>query len=507
MACLRRRFPASWRHENMMNTSGGLQRYVPLACWVAVLLATVFICLKILGYGYIPPGDARRHVARPFADKPYSEIVVMRPQYVVDHSPGWEWLLGVLHRVAGWDEDALISFSVASLTICVFCLPLIWVRHPEAWLAAVLAQMIAIPQLMERWTQGRPYLLTEGILMALLFSWSKEKDRQPPWWKVSLTCIGFALSVWMHGSWYLWVLLFAAFFLAQRWRAGLWLSGCWVVGTIAGALLTGRPLAFLYGAVFMAKCVFEEHAPKWMLVGEFQPSGGEFITVAMLAIIYLWRKGQTQSSPPLSTQPVVWMMVINWILGLVADRFWADWGVAAAIVWMAGEFDQAIPTLWSGSSPQRLLACGCILLPLYLDSTNDLGRRYTACLTEPFVDGSNPKLKDWMPGPGGIFYNDNMQFFYNTFYKNPRGGWRYIAGFEPALMPPDDLKIYRGIHLAEGSPDSYQPWIKKMRPEDRLAISRPTQPELPSLEWKEAAQGVWIGRLPARAASSTPHNK
>ena len=84
-----------------MNNSGVWQRYVPLACWLAGLLVTVFICLKVLGYGYMPPGDARRHVARPFAQKPYSEIVVMRPQYVVDHSPGWEWLLGALHRVAG----------------------------------------------------------------------------------------------------------------------------------------------------------------------------------------------------------------------------------------------------------------------------------------------------------------------------------------------------------------------------------------------------------------------
>jgi len=381
MACLPLRLPASWQHENIMNNGAGLQRFVPLTCWVAVLLTAVFLCLKILEYGYNPPGDARRHVARPFADKPYSEIVVMRPEYVVDHSPGWEWLLDILHRFAGWDEDTLISFSVASTAIFVLCFPLIWMRHPEAWLAAVLAQLIAIPQLMERWMQGRPYLLTEGILMALLFSWSREKDGRPPWWKATLTCLGFALSVWMHGSWYLWVLLFAAFFLAQRWRTGLWLAGCWVVGTIVGALLTGRPLTFLYGAVFMAKCVYEEHAPKWMLVGEFQPSGGEFITITMLAIIYLWRQRQTKTSPPLSTQPVFWMIVINWILGFVADRFWADWGVAAAIVWMAGEFDQAIPTMWSATSLQRLLACGFILLPLYLNSTNDLGRRYTACLS------------------------------------------------------------------------------------------------------------------------------
>jgi hypothetical protein len=480
----------------MMNNNAALQRYVPLGCLLAVLLTAVFICLKI-GYGYMPPGDARRHVAKPFAHKPYSEIVVVRPEYVVDHSPGWEWLLGVLNRTLGWNEAALITFSVASMALCVLCFPLIWVRQPEAWLAAVLAQMLAIPQLMDRWMQGRPYLLSEGILMALLFSWSKAQDRHPHWWKAALTCFGFALSVWMHGSWYLWVLLFAAFFLARRWRAGLWLAGCWVVGTIVGALMTGRPLLFLNTAIFMARCVYEEHAPKWLLVGEFQPSAGEFASICMLAIIYLWRQRQGKPSPPLFSQPVVWMIVINWILGFTADRFWADWGVAAAIVWMAGEFDQAMPTLWDAASLQRLIACGCIALPLYLGATNDLGRRYTAYLNEPFVDGSNPQLKDWMPGPGGIFYADNMQFFYNTFYKNPQGDWRYIAGFEPALMPPDDLKIYREIHSSEGSAESYQPWIKKMRPMDRLAVARPVQPDLPALEWKQAAPGVWIGRLPS----------
>ena len=480
-----------------MNNSGVWQRYVPLACWLAGLLVTVFICLKVLGYGYMPPGDARRHVARPFAQKPYSEIVIMRPQYVVDHSPGWEWLLGALHRVLGWDEDALLSFSVTSMALAILCFPIFWMRHPEAWLAAVLAQLVAIPQLMDRWMQGRPFLLTEGVLIAVLFSWSREQERSPSWRKVGLTIFGFALSVWMHGAWYLWVVLLAAFFLAGRWRACFWLAGCWAAGTILGALLTGKPLAFLYGAVFMAQSVYGEHAPKWMLVSEFQSSAGEFTSLALLAMVYIWRRRQGASSATLWSQPVVWMIGINWTLGFTASRFWFDWGIPAALVWMAGEIDMAIPLLWNPNSLRRLLACGFIVLPLYLDSTNDLGRRYTECLTEPFVDAHNPELKDWMPGKGGIFYADNMQFFYNTFYKNPRGDWRYILGFEPALMLPDDLKTYREIHRSQGSPEAYEPWIKKMRPEDRLALGRSDKPNIPALEWKQAADGVWIGRLPA----------
>jgi hypothetical protein len=487
-----------------MNSDAALQRYAPLICWMAALLTVLFICLKILASGFLPSGDARRHVAKPFADKPYSEIVVMRPEYVVDHSPGWEWLLGVLHRTTQCNEDALMSFSVASLLLCVLCFPLIWMRHPEAWLAAVLAQMVAIPEVMTRWTQGRPFLLTEGILMGLLFSWSKEDGRRPPWWKVAATCLGFCLSVWMHGAWYLWVLLLAAFFLAQRWRAGLWLSGCWVAGTIAGALLTGKPLAFLNGALFMARSIYQEHLPKWMLVGEFQPSTGEFATVILLAVVYLWRRRGNNVGPPLAKEPVVWMIAINWVLGLSADRFWADWGLAAGVVWMAMQFDEEMTLLWNGAPIKRLVLCGMIALPLFLDSTNDLGRRYTFFLNEVFVDAGDPQLNGWMPGHGGIVYAGNMRFFYNTFYKNPQGDWRYIAGFEPALMPPDDLKIYRNIQRTGGAIEAYEPWVKKMRPQDRLEMDSQSEPNLPALEWKRAGGDVWIGRLlPVRTSPRT----
>jgi hypothetical protein len=482
-----------------MNPNAALQRYTSLVCRVAVLLTACFICLKILSLGYIPPGDARRHAARPLAGRPYAEMVVMRPEFVVDHNPGWEWILGKLHGIAGWDEDKLIAFSMAGTMLAVLCVPLIWMRRPEAWAAAVLVQLIAVPELMTRLAQGRPYLVSEVFLMAVLLTWSGERERSVPWWKAALTCAGFALCVWVHGAWYLWVVVFPAFFLAGRWRTGLWLAGCWAAGTVAGALLTGRPVDFLNEAVFIARCVSLEHAPQWLLVGEFQPSAGEFATLVALAIVYLWRRSRG-GTVPLGTQAVFWLIVINWILGFVADRFWADWGMAAAIVWMACEFDQAMPTFWNGSPVRRIIGCGLIMLPLYLDATNDLGRRYTACLEEPFVDASKPELKGWMPGKNGIFYNDSMQFFYNTFYRNPGGDWRYMVGFEPALMPVEDLKIYRQIFLSGGSVEAYEPWIRKMHPEDRLALTRGEKPAIPALEWKEAAHGVWIGRLPARTA-------
>jgi hypothetical protein len=204
-------------------------------------------------------------------------------------------------------------------------------------------------------------------------------------------------------------------------------------------------------------------------------------------------------------QPAFWLLVMGWTLGFLGDRFWADWGLPAGLVWMALQFDEIMAVLWADLSCLRALACAAIALPLFLDSTNNLGERYTASLREPFVDASAPELQGWMPDPGGVFYSAQMQFFYNTFYANPRADWRYILGFEPALMPDDDLQTLRQIQLNGSNPASYEPWLRKMRPADRLEINSQDQPDLPALEWKRAVGYVWIGRLPR--AVSAPKQK
>jgi hypothetical protein len=89
-----------------------------------------------------------------------------------------------------------------------------------------------------------------------------------------------------------------------------------------------------------------------------------------------------------------------------------------------------------------------------------------------------------------------MAFFYNTFYKNPQGNWRYILGFEPALMPEEDLKILRQMEWNHFDLASYEPWIKKMRPQDRLEVPGAAPPPMPELEWHAGARNLWIGRKP-----------
>src|SRR4029077_20215779 len=109
------------------------------------------------------------------------------------------------------------------------------------------------------------------------------------WRRILCTSAAIALSVWMHGAWYLWALPVLAYFLAGWWREGLSLGACWAAGTIGGVLFTGQPVPVLKQAVAMLGLISSEHLPSWMLVGELGPHRGEFETLALLAIVFLWR--------------------------------------------------------------------------------------------------------------------------------------------------------------------------------------------------------------------------
>ena len=470
---------------------------------VIAIITFLMIGLKITGYNFLPGGDMRRHVAQAFTHRPYTDIVVMRPEYVMDHSPGWDALLRFLHEKAGLTKDQLVSFSIVALLLCVFVAPLPWLRRPEAWLAALLAELVAIPELMTRFTQARPYLLTQALCAAVLIGWAKSEPNRPTWRKALLTGAAIALSTYVHGTWYLWAVPVMAFFLAGWWRSGFCVGASWLGGALAGAILTGSPMAFLKQAVVMVVTISrehlpqsQEHLPQWMLVGELMPHEGEFATLAVIALVFLWRQQSGGAKATLYQPLLLAMIALCWILGFKADRFWSDWGIPAVLVWLALQFEALLTAAWPRTSLQGLLVCGLIALPLYLDATNDLDRRYTRNWNEAFLDASDPALKSWLPGDHGIFYTGNLGFFYSTFYQNPQMDWRYILGYEPALMPDADREIYRKIQFNGGAIQAYEPWVKKMRPEDRMAIYSATQPDLPELEWHNAIGALWLGRLP-----------
>ena len=73
-------------------------------------------------------------------------------------------------------------------------------------------------------------------------------------------------------------------------------------------------------------------------------------------------------------------------------------------------------------------------------------------------------------------------------------------------MPDEDFKVYHKILWNFGDAKAYEPWVKKMRPQDRLVIrgGRGSLPSSSQLEWEYGVSGIWIGRLPRIPQSGTP---
>ncbi len=482
----------------MNNGDSLLQKYTPLLCWVIAVCACLCIAFKVLSYGYVPVGDSRRYVAKAVTEKEYPDILVLGPTYHMDFSPGWEWLLRRIHRVANVSEDGLMQISIAGLLLVILCVGLPLLRYPEAWLAALLAVAIPFPGLMSRFTQARPFLITEGVLIWMMLAWTRERTQFLPWLKIVGTVIGFAMATWIHGTWYLYGLALAAFFLAGWWRETILLTACWLTGTALGAALTGTPFEFLKQNFVWGATLAREPVATAALVGELQPSAGEFSALLILGFVWLWRKQQPNAKEGLFRSPLFWLMAVSWILALKAGRFWADWGLPAAMCWLAAQFDDTMRTWWQNTPGRRLTCCCLLAAPLFLVDTSDLDSRYTRSLHEAFADAHQPEMKGWMPDDGGIFYSADFSFFFNTFYKNPDGNWRYMLGYESAIMPDEDLRIYRNIQWNQNAWESYRPWVEKMRPQDRLEITDGAEPVLAPLEWHNAGDRIWIGRLPRK---------
>jgi hypothetical protein len=194
------------------------------------------------------------------------------------------------------------------------------------------------------------------------------------------------------------------------------------------------------------------------------------------------------------------------VLGFKTIRFWADWGWPALMVLTTCDLQLLLEARFAADSLKRLALTGGLAAMTYLAATNDYGSRWTQNLTWSYLTQDNPDLNGWLPDHGGVFYTADMTVFYQTFFKNPNADWRYILGYEPALMPDEDFKVYHSILWNFGDAKAYKPWVDKMRLQDRLVLrgGRGSPPNIPQLEWEYGVSGIWIGRLPRIPQSGTP---
>jgi hypothetical protein len=482
-----------------------LRRYVPLAVWLMVALVILVIPLKIISYGYLPPDDALRHAAKAVSGKSWPEILVVGPAFKIDHNFGWHLFLRQIFLWSHCDTKGLVVFSVVALFVLLGWSALPWVKRPEAWLIALAAAALCA-NISGRLLLGRPFLLTTAGLLTILFSWQARGSPQPKWWLAVWFTLLIAACSFVHGVWYLWSLPVAAFFLAGQFRWGMMLAVGWLAGVFLGASFTGHPFDSLYQAVEVAQRAFSIHTTQRTLVSEFQPSSGEPFGPMILGSLLILRQLAGLNARPLTANPAFWLACLSWVLSFVAMRFMVDWGWPALMVLITCDLQLLLQARFAANSFKRLaLTCGLAVLT-YFVFTSDSGSRWTQTLTWTFLERSNPKLNGWLPEKGGIFYTADMSLFYQTFYKNPNANWLYIVGYEPALMPDEDFKVYHNILWNLFDVKAYKPWVDKMQPADRLVIrgDRGASPGIPQLEWNYSGVGIWVGRLPRVPPSGTP---
>ncbi|HEY1172103.1 MAG TPA: hypothetical protein VGH19_12085 [Verrucomicrobiae bacterium] len=481
------------------------ERRVPGLLTGGSVLVLFWIVISAIGQGFIPQDDALRHAAYAVSGKTWDQILVLNPAMVADHNPGWHVLLKTLHAGLGWNQVMLVLFSVAFLFLCVTVPALFMVKRPELWLASLLAIIISQPHFIMRLTLGRPLLLSIAVLIFILLAWTRD-DLGPGQQKLRLGwSVGLmGLAVWVHGTWYLFVLPALAFALAGRLQSAQRLALCWLGGSALAAVLTGHPVEFLSGAVRHALYSLGGQTYQHVLVSEFKATDGVFPIVALIAIVAVARTWLAGRLPAFFRDPIFVMVVLGWVLGLKVGRFWLDWGLPATWVWLTQSFIEMAGSRVPFQSLRRAKLGLCVLASLLFLCLNDYESRWTRSLKIDFISAEKQELEGWLPDDGGIIYSPEMTVFYHTFFKNPNANWRYALGYEPALMQPDDFKTLRNIQWNDGDPRTYQPWLDKLRPEDRLVFIGGIRmaPELPGIEWNYVATDRWIGRPVQKPAVS-----
>ncbi len=486
-------------------------RWVRPAVLAMTLGALLLIPFKVVSYGYMPADDALRHAAKAVTGRPWTEILVVRDGITMDSHPGWHAVLGFLHRVADAGPDALVLFSVVALCLVFLLTPALFLGRSEAWLATLAALCLIAGGWTSRLFLGRPYILTMTAVMVFGFQAKRLAARKTHWGAVTTFAAAVALSVWLNCTWYLWALPVAAMLLAREWRGAVRTAAAVSAGVLAGACLSGNPVTFLWQNLHhlfltMGSCTLTRQ-----LVTELQPSGGECLLLILVAFLLLWRRARGSWRRAAWDNPVFLLAALGWGLGILVWRFSLDWGMPALCAWTALELQPVLARHFPRTSLRRLALAAVLCALAFALPTRDIGGRWSSALRAErlsAVDPTDParpsSYAEWLPDPGGVFYTDSMALFYSTFYANPDAKWRYILGFESGWMPQEDLEILRRIQWNGGAFEAYAPWVKKMRPEDRLVLDTGpgAPPRIDGLEWKYAVTNVWIGRLPRKAPPS-----
>lgn len=466
-----------------------------LLLWLMVLTVLLIVPLKITSYGWYPGDDALRHSAHGVNEKSWDDVLVMKSDYTIDHNPGWHSILRFMHKNFSMDKEELLLFSIVGLYLLYNIIGLIVVKNPIAWLIALVFLVMGDYGSNFRFIIGRPLVFSAAVTLLLLALWSKPKGELKEGIVSIVTIIMLSLATWIHGSWYLFLLLPVAFFLSGKNRQSFMLLGCTLIGSLIGALLSCNFLEFLIFHSSIPLKIFTESVASKQLVTEFSPGHVSGVIVIFgILITLLWQKKCNGKLADLTSDPIFIFTVLCWLMSIMVIRFWIDWGKVGFTLWISMRIADLIKNSASLKNPRvrYVLALFAITSFMFV-GIHDRGGRYSD--SDPYIvpiDFNDPDLLDWKPGKDGIIYSNLMRTFFTHYFAYPDADWKYVLGFEAALMRDDDLAIFREIGSGDNS--AFDLWIEKMRPQDRL-ITHAKYGGSDKIEWKRATKGYFIGRL------------
>lgn len=462
-------------------------------------------CFRILSFGYLPPDDVLRHAAFATTHRNWGQILVGRPEALFDQSPGWHAFLRILHACTGWDPETLALVSIALCLMLFLSIGLLWVRHWEAWALTLAAFFLVDGALIQRLSLGRPFIVTAAITLCLLGS-----VRTPglqPWrsWRHLGWLLGGALATWVHGSWYLLLLIPGAVLLAGRWLEALRLGAALLAGCLLGALLTGHPASFLGGQLAHLGAALGQPSQLNALAMEFLPGLQPLLLLPFIGLAALWNHARPKSLG-LQQDATFILGVLAWIVGYFwVWRFYLDWAFPALALWTAWQLDDALeeaqPVGWS-----RAQLSAFTMLCFVAVAGANLSERWSVIGSGSGLDARRPAEAALLPEPGGVLYATSMRVFYATFFHNPEGQWKYVLGYEPGMMTPEDAAVYQAFFSAPDKAQALAPWIARMGAGDRLVLEAPAghPPRIPTLVWSYAEPNKWVGRKPPSSTGPRP---
>ena len=462
-----------------------------------ILLFAVFILLpfQILSKGYCPTDDANRHVAFSVTDQKWSDVLEITPGLESDHNVGWHKLLRFVYKIFRIDKRGLLLFSIVGLFFLFNFTGSLVSPNKAAWIIVLIVMFLFDRSIIHRTMLGRPFILSNIVSLLLLRLWFVD-CKINYWVKYIVSIITLSLAVWIHGTWYTFLLLPTALLLSGQIRKTLGLTFCIIVSTFIGAYLTGEFNEFLHFHYVATLNIFSERIYNWQLVTEFAEGNIHILwSIPTIFIICLLVQTKKLKFNDLSKDAVFILILLTWLLSIKVVRFWVDWGMVALMFWLSYKLSELIQDMQTIKKPliRRLLFLVILVAAILLIPSYSWGNRKE--MSSYSVDFTKEEFVSFKPLDGGIIYNDSMRHFYVQYYAEPDGKYKYILGFEPAIMPLEDKKVFRDISYSQFHYKAYKPWVDKLTKKDRLFASVDLSDYYPQLDWIKASNKLYIGKI------------